>query len=100
MDPQQNELNQVKTHEVGIIMNDVTGCIRSVMTILAQDEVKINEQETIMPIPILVGHNKDKLEKLAAQAVIQEWTTDLDEALMDAWNIIYFDAQLTKYRPS
>jgi hypothetical protein len=46
MDPQQNELNQVKTHEVGIIMNGVTGYIRSVMTILAQGEVKINEQET------------------------------------------------------
>jgi predicted dehydrogenase len=105
MDPQQNELNQVKTHEVGIIMNGVTGrmgtnqhLIRSIMAIIAQGGVKINEQETIMPIPILVGRNKDKLEKLAAQTGIQQWTTDLDEALMDARNIIYFDAQLTKLR--
>ena len=97
--------DEVKTHEIGIVMNGVTGrmgtnqhLIRSVMAIIAQGGVKINEQETIMPIPVLVGRNKGKLEKLAAQTGVQQWTTDLDEALADARNTIYFDSQTTQLR--
>ncbi|CAF4083882.1 unnamed protein product [Rotaria sordida] len=102
---QFNELNHIKTHKVGIIMNGVTGrmgtnqhLIRSIMAIIAQGGVKIKEHETIMPVPVLVGRNKDKLEKLAAQIGVRQWTTNLDEALMDTRNIIYFDSQLTKLR--
>jgi predicted dehydrogenase len=86
-------------------MNGVTGrmgtnqhLIRSIMAIIAQGGVKISEQETIMPVPVLVGRNKEKLETLAAQIGVKQWTTNLDEALVDARNIIYFDSQLTKLR--
>ncbi len=65
---QVNEFNHVKTHKIGIIMNGVTGrmgtnqhLICSIMAIIAQGGVKISEQETIMPVPVLVGRNKDKL---------------------------------------
>ncbi|CAF3301869.1 unnamed protein product [Rotaria sp. Silwood2] len=95
----------MKTHNVGIIMNGVTGrmgmnqhLIRSIMAIIAQGGVKVSEKEIIMPVPVLVGRNKDKLEKLAAQVGVKQWTTNLDEALADERNIIYFDSQLTNLR--
>ena len=68
------------------------------MAIIAQGGLKIDEQESIMPVPVLVGRNKEKLEKLAADLGIKQWTTNLDEALADARNIIYFDSQLTQLR--
>jgi len=92
-------------HKVGIIMNGVTGrmgtnqhLLRSICAIIKQGGVKLGETEAIMPDPILVGRNPIKLEKLAAQAGVKRWTTDLDAALADDANVIYFDAQTTDRR--
>ena len=61
----------MKQHSIGIIMNGVTGrmgtnqhLLRSIAAIIKQGGVKISEEETIMPDPILVGPNTSKLEKL------------------------------------
>ncbi len=51
-----------------------------------------------MPDPVLVGRNAAKLETLAQQAGGVRWSTDLDAALADPHNTIYFDAQLTQLR--
>lgn len=98
-------MDTVKTHKVGIIMNGVTGrmgtnqhLIRSIMAIIGQGGVKISEQESIMPDPILVGRNATKLEKLAQQTGAGRWSTNLDEALADPYNTVYFDSQLTNLR--
>jgi len=98
-------METTKTHKLGIIMNGVTGrmgtnqhLIRSIAAIIKQGGVKISDNEIIMPDPILVGRNAAKLEKLAAQTGVARWTTDLDEALADDANSIYFDAQLTNLR--
>ena len=95
----------MKTHEVGIIMNGVTGrmgtnqhYIRSILAIRKQGGVKISPEETIMPVPVLVGRSEAKLTKLAAMDPGVRWTTNLDEALADRKNIIYFDAQTTGRR--
>ena len=92
-------------HNIGIIMNGVTGrmgtnqhLLRSIAAIIAQGGVKISDAERIMPDPILVGRNPAKLAKLAAQAGIKRWTTDLDEALADKQNTVYFDSQTTDRR--
>jgi len=97
----------IQIHKVGIIMNGVTGrmgtnqhLIQSIMAIIIEGGVKINEHEFIMPVPVLVGRDQDKLEKLARQTGVEQWTTNLDEALMDQKNIIYFDAQVTNLRVS
>lgn len=102
---QLHEFNHIITHKIGIIMNGVTGrmgtnqhLIRSIMAIIAQGGVKISEQETIMPVPVLIGRNEDKLKKLAVETGIEQWTTNLDDALADERNIIYFDSQTTKLR--
>ena len=50
------------THTLGIILNGVTGrmgtnqhYIRSLLAIMKQGGVRISENETIMPAPVLVG---------------------------------------------
>ncbi|HEU5166604.1 MAG TPA: Gfo/Idh/MocA family oxidoreductase [Chitinophagaceae bacterium] len=95
----------MKQHKIGIIMNGVTGrmgtnqhLLRSIAAIIKQGGVKISEEETIMPDPILVGRNISKLEKLCELSGVKRMTTDLDEALADKNNIIYFDAQVTGRR--
>jgi predicted dehydrogenase len=95
----------MKEHKVGIIMNGVTGrmgtnqhLLRSIAEIMRQGGVKISAGETIMPDPILVGRDKNKLEKLCAISGVKKMTTDLNEALSDSSNIIYFDAQTTGRR--
>ena len=98
-------MKEVTTHRVGIIMNGVTGrmgmnqhLMRSIVAIRHQGGVTVNEWERIMPDPILVGRNATKLESLAAQAGNLRWTTNLDEALADKNNTVYFDAQTTSLR--
>ena len=95
----------MKQHSIGIIMNGVTGrmgtnqhLLRSIAAIIKQGGVKISEEETIMPDPILVGRNTSKLEKLCELTGIKKMTTNLDEALANENNIIYFDSQVTGRR--
>lgn len=92
-------------HQVGIIMNGVTGrmgtnqhLIRSIAAIIEQGGIRISPSEVIMPDPILVGRNENKLAALCERTGIQRRTTRLDEALEDPYNIIYFDALTTLLR--
>ena len=95
----------MKVHRIGIIMNGVTGrmgtnqhLMRSIVEIIRQGGVKINDSEYIMPEPVLVGRNEIKLQKLAEKAGIDKWTTDLDKVLQDPAYHVYFDAQTTGRR--
>jgi predicted dehydrogenase len=95
----------MKVHRIGIIMNGVTGrmgtnqhLMRSVVEIIKQGGVKINESEYIIPDPILVGRNENKLKKLAEISGVSKWTTDVSIALNDPYYQIYFDAQTTGQR--
>jgi predicted dehydrogenase len=94
-----------KIHNVGIIMNGVTGrmgtnqhLIRSICAIRQQGGIKTSDGEIIMPDPILVGRNPLKLRELCQAHGITRSTTDLDSCLEDPNNIIYFDAQTTGRR--
>jgi len=98
-------MSGMRTHKIGIIMNGVTGRMgtnqhlqRSLLAIRQQGGVRINAEETIMPEPVLLGRNAAKLEALAEQSGSLLWTTDLDKALADPGNLIYFDAQTTNIR--
>ncbi len=95
--------------EIRIIMNGVTGrmgtnqhLIRSILAIRAQGGVPSASGEMIMPVPVLVGRNEKKLAALAARLEPEhgtiEYTTDLDGALADKKNEIYFDSTLTQIR--
>ena len=95
----------MKVHNIGIIMNGVTGrmgtnqhLLRSVAEIIKQGGIKVNSEEIIMPDPILVGRDIHKLEKLSQLSGVKKMTTNVDEALADPHNIIYFDSQTTGRR--
>src|SRR3954447_8191216 len=94
------------TQPVGIILNGVTGrmgtnqhYLRSILAIIRQGGVMAGNAR-LMPDPILVGRSESKLQALAAMApeIPIRWTTDLDGALADPRNTIYFDAQTTGRR--
>src|SRR5450432_3145484 len=92
-------------HKIGIIMNGVTGrmgtnqhFIRSILAIMRQGGVKISDNEIIMPDPILVGRNEAKLLQLAGMGDNIRYTMDVNDALADPNNLIYFDAQTTGRR--
>src|SRR5690625_190775 len=93
------------TQQIGIIMNGVTGrmgtnqhLIRSIVAIREQGGIELANGDVIMPDPILVGRRANRLKELAETHNLSRWTTDLDEALADDYNQIYFDAQTTVRR--
>ncbi len=95
----------MKTHEIGIILNGVTGrmgtnqhLMRSIVAIREQGGIKLGADDVIMPDPVLVGRNPNKLDALTELSGINKTSTDLDEVLADPHNIIYFDAQTTGRR--
>ena len=56
--------------------------------------------DRVMPDPILVGRNKDKLSALAKANGVNRITTDLDAALADPNDTVFFDAATTQMRPA
>ncbi len=95
----------VKTHSIGIVMNGVTGrmgtnqhLLRSIVAMIEEGGLEVGDDEVILPDPVLVGRNPAKLEQLAARSGVTKWTTNLEEALSDSHNAVYFDAQATTRR--
>lgn len=95
----------MKTHEVGIILNGVTGrmgtnqhLVRSMLAIREQGGVRLSDGETILPAPVLAGRNEHKLRALSEAHGGLPWSTDLDALLRDPNYTVYFDAQTTLLR--
>jgi predicted dehydrogenase len=95
----------MKEHKIGIIMNGVTGrmgtnqhLLRSIAAIIKQGGVATSIGETIMPDPVLVGRDENKLQKLCSISGVKKMSTDLDQVLADPYNTIYFDSQTTGMR--
>ncbi len=91
--------------KIGIILNGVTGRMgtnqhleRSIHAIIQQGGVTLPDGSRVMPDPILTGRNQDKLARLAAKYNIERFSTDLDAALADPYNEIFFDASGTPHR--
>jgi predicted dehydrogenase len=92
---------------LGIIMNGVTGrmgmnqhLIRSVVAIRAQGGVTLSDGTKVQLDPILVGRNTEKVAALAKEHGVERWTTDLDAAIANPNDTIFFDAATTQMRPS
>ena len=95
----------MRTHRIGIIMNGVTGrmgtnqhLVRSILAIREQGGVAIGTDETIVPDPVLVGRNENKLRGLSEKYGVEKFTTDLDSVLSDSSYQIYFDSLTTNLR--
>ncbi|MEU5862569.1 Gfo/Idh/MocA family oxidoreductase [Nonomuraea sp. NPDC047529] len=90
---------------IGVVMNGVTGrmgyrqhLVRSVLAINEQGGVTLSDGERVRLRPVLVGRNAARIADIADRHGIPDHTTDLDAALADDDNLIYFDAQVTSAR--
>ena len=95
----------MEIRKIGIILNGVTGrmgtnqhLVRSILAIIKQGGIKVNDDLVIMPDPILTGRNKNKITELAGKHGVKRFTTDLDAALADPFNEIFFDSSTTLQR--
>jgi predicted dehydrogenase len=93
------------TQRLGIIMNGVTGrmglnqhLVRSILAIREQGGVTLPNGDRVMPDPILVGRNAEKVEALARAHGVERWTTDLGGALANPDDALFFDAATTQMR--
>jgi predicted dehydrogenase len=91
--------------KLGLIMHGVTGrmgtnqhLIRSILAIREEGGVVLGNGDRVMPEPVLVGRNADKLAALAEAHGVERWTTDLDEVLADEDLPVFFDAASTQMR--
>jgi predicted dehydrogenase len=94
------------TQRLGLIMHGVTGrmgmnqhLIRSIVAIRAQGGVTLSNGDRVMPDPILVGRNAEKVEALAKAHCISRWSTELDSVLSGPDDTVFFDAGTTQLRP-
>ncbi len=96
---------KIEIRPLGIIMNGVTGrmgknqhLMRSVLPIIRQGGLKVNDDTVVMPKPVLVGRSDSKLKELSKETGISDWSTDLDSLLENSDYPVYFDAQVTDMR--
>src|SRR5204863_1221578 len=102
----EGDANQMSEKRIGIIMHGVTGrmgmnqhLIRSILEIRKDAGVALKDGTRLMPDPLLVGRNAAKVEELARKHAVARWTTDLDAALKNKEDTIFFDAASTQLRP-
>ncbi len=97
----------MSVQRLGIIMHGVTGrmgmnqhLIRSICAIRKQGGVTLSNGGKVMPDPILIGRNAEKMQALAKAQGIERWGTDLDAALANPADTVFFDAGTTQMRPT
>ena len=97
----------MNTRRLGIVMHGVTGrmgmnqhLIRSIVAIRAQGGVTLGNGDKVMPDPILIGRNGAKIAALARAHGIERWGTNLEAALANPEDTVFFDAGTTQMRPT
>src|SRR6516225_2693506 len=92
---------------IGLIMHGVTGrmgmnqhLIRSIVAIRKDGGVPLRNGDRLMPDPIIIGRNREKLETLAKQHGLERVGTDLETALAAPQDEVFFDAGTTQMRAS
>jgi predicted dehydrogenase len=93
------------TREIGIIMHGVTGrmgynqhLVRSVKAIMKEGGLVLSNGDRLLPNPILVGRNLDKVKALAQEQGIQRWSDSIKECLANPEDTLFFDAGTTLMR--
>jgi predicted dehydrogenase len=93
------------TRNLGVIMHGVTGrmgynqhLLRSILAIRAEGGVLLANGDRVMPDPILVGRNAEKVGAIARKHGISRTSTDLDATLSSSDDTVFFDAGSTQMR--
>lgn len=91
---------------IGIIMHVVTGrmgmnqhLIRCVLAIRDSGGLELSDCSRLIPDPIIVGRNFDMIKALAEKHGVERYSSDLDAALANPDDSIFFDAASTQMRP-
>ena len=92
-------------HRLGIIMHGITGRMglnqhlkRSILEIIAEGGVVLGNGDRVIPDPILIGRNLEKVRKIADELGISRYTDDLTNALENRDDTVFFDAGTTDKR--
>ena len=95
------------SQRLGLIMHGVTGrmgmnqhLIRSIVALRKEGGVKMSNGARVMPDPILIGRDGAKIEALARAHGIERFGTNLDAALANKDDTVFFDAGTTQMRPT
>ena len=73
--------------------------VRSILEIRKQGGVALKDGTRLMPDPILIGRNPEKIAALAKQYGVERWGVDLKQAFESKDDSIFFDAASTQLRP-
>lgn len=95
------------TRQLGMVMHGVTGrmgmnqhLVRSILAIRNEGGVLLSNGDRVMPDPILIGRNPERMEQLAKEHGVARYGTDLDAALANPADSVFFDAGTTQMRPA
>jgi predicted dehydrogenase len=90
---------------LGMILHGVTGrmgynqhLVRSLCAIRDQGGVKLANGDLVMPDMHIVGRNADKIAEIAHKHGVTRHSTDLDAALANPDDTLFFDAGSTRMR--
>ncbi|KAB0679415.1 Gfo/Idh/MocA family oxidoreductase [Aureimonas leprariae] len=72
--------------------------VRSVLAIRDAGGVTLRSGERVELDPILVGRNEAKVREIAERHGVKRWTGDIDAALADPNDTLFFDAGTTQMR--
>jgi predicted dehydrogenase len=90
---------------IGIVIEGATGRLgstqhlRSLMAIRGEGGLALANGDRLVPVPVLLGRNPERLGALAEAQGGLKWSTDRDTILADRDIAIYFDASATGGRP-
>jgi predicted dehydrogenase len=93
------------TRTIGIVIDGATGRLgqtqhlKALLAIRGEGGLPLAGGDRLLPEPVLLGRNPEKLAALAEKSGGLKWSTDRDACLADPAIEIYFDASATGGRP-
>jgi predicted dehydrogenase len=93
------------TRTIGILVDGATGRLgstqhlKALLAMRAEGGLALANGDRLVPEPMLLGRNPEKLAALAAASGGLRWSTDRDACLADPAIEVYFDANATGGRP-
>jgi len=91
---------------IGIVIEGATGRLgttqhlKALLAIRDEGGLPLKNGDRLLPEPLLLGRNRERLQALAAPSGGLRWSTDRDSCLADPAIAIYFDATATGGRPA
>jgi len=95
----------MSTRRIGVVVEGATGRLgttqhlKALLAIRGEGGLALANGDRLLPEPVLLGRNAEKLAALALRSGGLAWSTDRDSCLANRESEIYFDATATGGRP-